>query len=94
MNEKLRNWLFNIFCVLGIFFVLVLVHEIVHFIDGYGPNIAICFGFLNTSRTAFVVNGDNYTLFRGEALAYTITVVVAIIIYILLFYNRKGDKNG
>lgn len=89
MNESIREFFYNAFAVLGIFFVIVIIHEIVHFIDGYGPNIAVCFGFLNTERLAFVVNGDNYTLFRGELLAYGVSLLVAIGIYFLLFHKRK-----
>jgi hypothetical protein len=89
MMDKIRDIIYDIFAVLGIFFLIVIVHELVHFIDGYGPNIAICFGFINWKRLAFVINGDNYTLFRGELLAYSVSLIMAIGIFFLLFYKKK-----
>lgn len=80
-------------CVLmvsGFVFLTVLVHEFVHMMDGHTENIAICFGFLNWQRAAFVINGDNYSLFRGEPLAYLGNIIMFSILVIIY---RKARKN-
>lgn len=91
--DKIRIVLFDIFCIFGIMFFIVIIHELIHLIDGYGPNVAVCFGFINFKRVAFVINGDNYTLFRGELLAYSISMIVAIILFFLLFYKKKQKED-
>lgn len=73
----------TILMVLGFMFLTVLVHEFVHMIDGYSENIAVCFGFINWKRAAFVINGDNYTLFRGEPLAFLVNIIIFSIIVII-----------
>jgi hypothetical protein len=88
--NRVLNITENILIVLGLMFLTVLVHEIVHMIDGYSENIAICFGFVNWERAAFVINGDNYTLFRGEPLAYFANLIVFAIMVIIY---RKGRQN-
>lgn len=92
-REKIRQLTYDILCVLGFTFLIIVVHEIVHYIDGYGPNIAVCFGFTNVHRMGFVINGDNYTLFNGELLAYAVDIVLAVVIFWLL-YKRKNKNDG
>ena len=98
MIQKMRiNWnrVLNIIettlMVLGLVFLTVLVHEFVHMIDGYSENVAVCFGFINWKRTAFVINGDNYTLFRGEPLAFLVNIIIFVIITII--YRKARLKN-
>ena len=79
-----------ILMVLGLIFLTILVHEFVHMIDGYSENIAVCFGFINWKRMAFVINGDNYTLFRGEPLAFLANIIVFTIIIIIY---RKANRS-
>ena len=76
--------------ILGLMFLTVLVHELTHIIDGYSENVAVCFGFINWERSAFVINGDNYTLFRGEPLAFLANIVMFAII---IFIYRKARRN-
>lgn len=76
--------------VLGLIFLTVLVHEFIHMIDGYSENIAVCFGFINWERVAFVINGDNYTLFRGEPLAYLANIIIFAIIIVI--YRKARYK--
>jgi hypothetical protein len=79
----------TILMVSGFVFLTVLVHEFVHMMDGYSENVAICFGFLNWQRAAFVINGDNYSLFRGEPLAYLGNIVMFTILVIIYHKARK-----
>ncbi len=74
--NRIANILDNILRFSGLLFLITLVHELVHMIDGYSENVAICFGFIDWNRAAFVINGDNYTLYRGEPLAYLVTIIV------------------
>ena len=76
--------------ILGLMFLTVLVHELTHIIDGYSENVAVCFGFINWERSAFVINGDNYTLFKGEPLAFLVNIVIFAII---VFIYRKARRN-
>lgn len=80
----------SILMVSGFVFLMVLVHEFTHMIDGYSQNVAVCFGFINWQRAAFVINGDNYSLFRGEPLAYFVNIVI---ISIVVTIYRKGREN-
>ncbi len=80
----------SVLIILGFIFLNILVHELVHMIDGYSENTAICFGFFNWKRSAFVINGDNYTLFRGEPLAYLANVIIISIAVII--YRKKRRK--
>lgn len=88
--NKVLYYLENILMVLGLVFLTVLVHEFVHMIDGYTDNIAVCFGFINWNRAAFVINGDNYTLFRGEPLAYFANIIIFVIIIIIYRKARQS----
>jgi hypothetical protein len=88
--NRVLNITESILMVLGFVFLTVLVHEFVHMIDGYSENIAVCFGFINWKRAAFVINGDNYTLFRGEPLAYLVNIIVFAILIIIY---RKARRN-
>jgi len=88
--NSVLNILESILMTLGFVFLTVLVHEFVHVIDGYSENIAICFGFFNWKRAAFVINGDDYTLFRGEPLAYLANIIISAIIIIIY---RKARQN-
>lgn len=78
--------------VLGFVFLTVLVHELVHMVDGYTENVAICFGFINWDRAAFVINGENYSLFRGEPLAYLGDIVLFTILVII--YRKARQNSG
>lgn len=78
--------------VLGFVFLTVLVHELVHMVDGYTENVAICFGFINWHRIAFVINGENYSLFRGEPLAYLGDIVMFAILVII--YRKARQNSG
>ncbi len=89
--KKILNIVESVLIVLGLMFLTVLVHEFVHMIDGYSENVAICFGFINWYRAAFVINGDNYTLLRGEPLAYLANLMTFIIIMIIY---RKARSNN
>ena len=80
----------NILIVLGFIFLTMIVHEFTHAVDGYSENVAICFGFISWERSAFVINGDNYTLLRGEPLAYLANLVVFAIVVTIY---RKARKN-
>jgi hypothetical protein len=80
----------TILMVSGFVFLTVLVHELVHMADGYSKNIAICFGFINWQRAAFVINGDNYSLFRGEPLAYLGNIILFTILVVIY---RKARQN-
>lgn len=80
-----------ILMVLGFIFLTILVHELVHMIDGYSENVAVCFGFINWKRMAFVINGDNYTLYRGEPLAFLVNIIIFVIIAII--YRKARLKN-
>jgi hypothetical protein len=82
----------NILMVLGFVFLTVLVHELVHMVDGYTENVAICFGFINWDRAAFVINGENYSLFRGEPLAYLGDIVLFTILVII--YRKARQNSG
>lgn len=88
--NRVLNITESILIVLGFVFLTVLVHEFVHMIDGYSENIAVCYGFINWNRAAFVINGDNYTLYRGEPLAFLANVVIFAIIVIVY---RKARRN-
>ena len=88
--NRILNTMESILMVLGLVFLTVLVHELVHMIDGYSDNIAVCFGFINWKRMAFVINGDNYTLFRGEPLAFLANIIIFAIIIIIY---RKARRN-
>lgn len=88
--NRVLNITESILIVLGFVFLTILVHEFVHMIDGYSENIAVCYGFINWNRAAFVINGDNYTLYRGEPLAFLANVVVFAIIVIVY---RKARRN-
>ncbi len=79
-----------ILMVSGFVFLTILVHEFVHMIDGYSENIAVCFGFINWKRMAFVINGDNYTLYRGEPLAFLVNIIIFIIIAIIYRKARRS----
>lgn len=70
-------------------FLIVVTHEFVHMIDGYSENIAVCFGFVSWERSAFVINGENYALLRGEPLAYLADLVLCIVLVVIF---RKGEK--
>ena len=78
--------------VLGFVFLTVLVHELVHMVDGYTENVAICFGFINWDRAAFVINGENYSLFRGEPLAYLGDIVLFAILVVI--YRKARQNSG
>lgn len=82
----------NILIALGFMFLTVLVHEFVHMIDGYSENIAICFGFLNWKRSAFVINGDNYTLLRGEPLAFLVNIIILFVMVVIYRNARKMKR--
>ena len=88
--NKILDAIEIILMVLGFIFLTVLVHEFVHMIDGYSENIAVCFGFINWKRMAFVINGDNYTLYRGEPLAFLGNIIIFTIIIIIY---RKARQN-
>ena len=83
----------SVLIVLGLMFLTVLVHEFVHMIDGYSENVAICFGFINWYRSAFVINGDNYTLYRGELLAYLGNIIMFAILVIIYRKARANNLN-
>ena len=87
--NRILNTIESILMVLGLVFFTVLVHEFVHMIDGYSENIAVCFGFINWKRMAFVINGDNYTLFRGEPLALLVNIIIFAIIIIVYRKARR-----
>lgn len=87
--NKILDTMDIILMVFGFLFLSVLVHEFVHIIDGYTDNIAVCYGFINWKRAAFVINGDNYTLFRGEILAFMANIILFTIITIIY---RKGRQ--
>lgn len=80
----------TILMVSGFVFLTILVHEFVHMIDGYSENIAVCFGFINWKRMAFVINGDDYTLYRGEPLAFLVNIIIFIIIAIIYRKARRS----
>lgn len=88
--NRVLNITESILIVLGFVFLTVLVHEFVHMVDGYSENIAVCYGFINWNRAAFVINGDNYTLYRGEPLAFLANVVIFAVIVIVY---RKARRN-
>lgn len=88
--NKILNIMESILMIFGLVFLTVLIHELVHMIDGYSENIAVCFGFINWKRTAFVINGDNYTLFRGEPLAFLVNIIIFAIMVIIY---RKARQN-
>ena len=87
--NRIANISDNILRFSGFLFLMTLVHELVHMIDGYSENVAICFGFINWHRSAFVINGDNYTLYRGEPLAYFADIIVIAIIFVIYRNARK-----
>ncbi len=91
--KRILNIVESILIVLGLMFLTVLVHEFVHMIDGYSENVAICFGFINWYRAAFVINGDNYTLFRGEPLAYLVNIIMFAIIVVIYRKARVNNLN-
>lgn len=76
--------------ICGFVFIQVIIHEIVHMIDGWNSNVAVCFGFLNLDRVGFVINGMDYTLYNGELLAYSINVLVAIVLFYFLWRKKDG----
>ena len=80
----------SILMILGLMFLTVLAHELTHMIDGYSKNVAVCFGFINWERSAFVINGDNYTLFRGEPLAFLVDIILFTIIIFIYRKARRG----
>jgi hypothetical protein len=82
----------SILIVLGFMFLNVLVHGFTHAVDGYSENVAVCFGFINWERSAFVINGANYTLLRGEPLAYLANLVLCIIIVVIFRKARKNES--
>jgi len=92
--KRILNIVESVLIVLGLMFLTVLVHEFVHMIDGYSENVAICFGFINWYRAAFVINGDNYTLFRGEPLAYLVNLMMFIIIIVIFRKARSNNIKG
>jgi hypothetical protein len=89
--KKALDIIDTILMVLGFIFLTVLVHELVHMIDGYSENIAVCYGFIDWKRSAFVINGDNYTLFRGEPLAFLANIIIFTVIVII--YRKARLKN-
>lgn len=89
-RQKISLILIDIFAVFGIVFFLILIHELVHVIDGYGPNVALCIGLTNINRVSFVVNGENYSLFT-EPIAYGVTIIAAALIF-LLISKAGGEK--
>lgn len=91
--NRLLNILESILMILGLMFLTTLVHEFVHMVDGYSENVAICFGFFNWYRAAFVINGDNYTLYRGEPLAYLANIIMFAIIVIIYRKARTNNLN-
>lgn len=90
--NKTLNIIEIVLMFFGFVFLTVLVHEIVHMIDGYSENVAVCFGFINWNRAAFVINGDNYTLYRGEPLAYLADIILVATIFFVYYKARKSDK--
>lgn len=91
---KVESIMEKIFLFFGMMFFVIFTHELVHVIDGWQDNIAMCFGFFSWKRVAFVVNGDHYTLFRGELLAHSITVVILILIMLIWHKAKKEKQNG
>ena len=89
--NRVLNITESILMILGLMFLTVLVNEFVHMIDGYSENVAVCFGFINWKRAAFVINGDNYTLFRGEPLAFLVNIIIFVIIVIIYRKARLKD---
>lgn len=88
--NRVLNITESILIVLGLMFLTVLIHELVHMIDGYSENVAVCYGFINWERAAFVINGDNYTLFRGEPLAFLANIIVFAIIVVIYRKARRS----
>lgn len=84
------NMMESVLMVLGLMFLTVLAHEIVHYVDGYSENVAICFGFISWERSAFVINGANYTLLRGELLAYLVNLIIYVVVVVV--YRKARQK--
>lgn len=88
--NRVLNITESILIISGFIFLTILIHELVHVIDGYSENVAICFGFINWERAAFVINGDDYTLFRGEPLAFTVNIIIFAIIVTIYHKARQN----
>jgi len=88
--QKVATILDYIFLTFGFTFFIVFTHELVHVIDGWNDNIAMCIGFLNAERVAFVVNGDNYTLYQGELWAYAVTFLLCF--FIAFIWKKETDE--
>ena len=82
----------KIFLLFGVIFFIIFTHELVHVIDGWQGNIAMCFGFFSWDRMAFVVNGDHYTLMNGELLAHLITFTILGIISFVWWKAGRDRK--
>jgi hypothetical protein len=94
--QKIQDGMDYIFLTFGMVFFMIVIHELIHVIDGWNDNIAMCFGFMNAKRIGFVVNGDNYTLYQGEFWAYLVMFLLAV--FIAVVWKKASDerrvKNG
>lgn len=90
--ERIQAIIWDVLALFGIMHILVVTHEIVHMIDGWTPKVAMCFSFADFERMGFVIHGENYTLYRGEPLAYAVSFIILLTIYLLLRKKKNAAK--
>ena len=86
---KLKDVVHVALVVFGFIYIQVVIHELVHMIDGWTPNVAVCFSWIDLHRTGFVLGGTNYTLYNGELLAYGVNILIAILLTYIYFKNES-----
>ena len=85
---KARRIVEDTLIICGFIFIQVVVHEIVHMIDGWNSNVAVCFSFASLRTAGFVLHGVDYTLYNGELLAYATNIIIAVVFYYLVWREK------